>query len=301
MADEEHMKKLMAGLDVWNAWRATEAGASARPDLAGADLANAKLIGADLGGAHLTNANLQGAKLMGAYLWGADLTNANLMDANLSGAHLWVADLTNANLRHANLTNANLMNGKLTGAKLAGTNLTGTILVEADLSHAQAASIKYDRKRMRSHYRGALVATMDGDPIFKRDAQDQVYLDAREDDSRRSPWRRFLFRLWGITDFGRSLGSVGVFSLVVVLAFGSVYLADYFYLKQLFHFRSPTLGATALTPFYYSVVTFTTLGFGDVYPKHWMGEVIVMAEVILGYLSLGLLISVLANVVARRA
>jgi hypothetical protein len=301
MANEEHLQKLLAGLEVWNAWRATEAGASVRPDLSGATLANARLMGADLAGADLMNANLQGAKLMGAHLSGADLTHANLRDANLSDAQLWVADLTNANLRHAILANADLMSGTLKGAKLVGTDLTGANLVEADLSGAQAASVKYDRKRMRNRYRGALVATMDGDPIFKRDAQDQVYLDAMEECTRRSPWKRVLFRLWGITDFGRDLGSVGVFALAVVFLFGCIYLADYAYLKQLFHFRDVSLGATALTPFYYSVVTFTTLGFGDVYPKHWLGEVIVMTEVILGYLSLGLLISVLENVVARRA
>ena len=55
------------------------------------------------------------------------------------------------------------------------------------------------------------------------------------------------------------------------------------------------------TPFYYSIVTYTTLGFGDVTPKTGLGQSFVVFEVILGYVTLGLLVSILANKVARRA
>jgi hypothetical protein len=56
-----------------------------------------------------------------------------------------------------------------------------------------------------------------------------------------------------------------------------------------------------LTPFYYSLVTYTTLGFGDITPQHWLGEIIVIIEVVLGYMTLGLLLTILANNVARRS
>ena len=59
--------------------------------------------------------------------------------------------------------------------------------------------------------------------------------------------------------------------------------------------------ASWLTPYYFSIVTFTTLGFGDVEPVSAWGEFVVLLEVILGYIGLGGLISILANKVARRA
>ena len=37
-----------------------------------------------------------------------------------------------------------------------------------------------------------------------------------------------------------------------------------------------------LTPSYYSIVSYTSLGFGDITPEHWLGEIIVIAEVVLG-------------------
>jgi hypothetical protein len=52
---------------------------------------------------------------------------------------------------------------------------------------------------------------------------------------------------------------------------------------------------------YYSAVTFTTLGFGDIVPKIPILQIIVMLEVILGYIMLGGLISILANKLARRS
>jgi hypothetical protein len=55
------------------------------------------------------------------------------------------------------------------------------------------------------------------------------------------------------------------------------------------------------TPFYFSVVTFTTLGFGDVKPLDWLGQLWITLEVLSGYLMLGGLISIFANKFARRS
>jgi voltage-gated potassium channel Kch len=53
---------------------------------------------------------------------------------------------------------------------------------------------------------------------------------------------------------------------------------------------------------YYSVVTFTTLGFGDIIPKTNWARLAVGAEVVLGYVMLGGLISIFANkLLARRS
>ncbi len=46
---------------------------------------------------------------------------------------------------------------------------------------------------------------------------------------------------------------------------------------------------------------FTTLGFGDVKPQTELAAIIVMFEVIIGYVMLGGLVSILATKLARRA
>ena len=61
--------------------------------------------------------------------------------------------------------------------------------------------------------------------------------------------------------------------------------------------------APVFTSYYYSIVTFTTLGFGDVTPQptEWLMQLYLTIEVILGYIMLGGLISILATKLARRA
>ena len=54
----------------------------------------------------------------------------------------------------------------------------------------------------------------------------------------------------------------------------------------------PWRPVTFMTHLYFSVVTFSTLGFGDVTPCNGCGELAVMVEVFLGYVFLGGLISI---------
>jgi len=67
------------------------------------------------------------------------------------------------------------------------------------------------------------------------------------------------------------------------------------------HFQVDHLPFELSTMIYYSVVTFTTLGFGDVKPATIEASALVMVEVLLGYVMLGGLISIMANKLARRS
>ena len=75
MANEEHLKILRQGVEVWNAWRAKEP--SIVPDLGWANLSGADLTGANLHGANLHRANLRKANLSGANLTEAILSAAD--------------------------------------------------------------------------------------------------------------------------------------------------------------------------------------------------------------------------------
>lgn len=57
--------------------------------------------------------------------------------------------------------------------------------------------------------------------------------------------------------------------------------------------------ATFIKSFYYSTVTLLTLGYGDVFPLYWGGQIIVTVEVLLGYVFLGLFIYLISRRVER--
>jgi hypothetical protein len=48
---------------------------------------------------------------------------------------------------------------------------------------------------------------------------------------------------------------------------------------------------------YFSIVTMTTLGFGDIYanPDSWFAQILIVTQVLSGYILLGALITVLSN------
>jgi hypothetical protein len=218
---------------------------------------------------------------------GTTLCRADFDEADLTGANLSEADFTGCNLTRADITGANLRN-----ANLAATNLTAM----KDGSFKEKRGRYYGIRGLDSCF---------GDPLFVRDAKDQDYLDTLEVaiDETPSParrrWRRFWFSAWSLIDYGRSLGKLAVGAFIVTMVFGII-----FHLDSIFDWRFFELPASAnspLTPYYYSVVTYTRLGSGGIEPTHWVGEIVLISERILGYVTLGLLLSILANKVARRS
>ena len=104
------------------------------------------LFGADLSGADLNEAFLEGidlfkADLTGANLKFADLNAAQLAFANLEGANLQGSDLSNANLSFANLKGVDLrgeFEAFLDGANLEFSDLTGANVTNQQIAQADS-------------------------------------------------------------------------------------------------------------------------------------------------------------------
>jgi uncharacterized protein YjbI with pentapeptide repeats len=134
-------------------------------------------------------------------------------------------------------------------------------------------------------------------PIIARKIQDDIYLLAFKD---RYP--RLYFLWWLFADCGRSIARWALWSMLFAVFFAFIF-HNIFYLNDLESFNRANIHDTwaGLSLIYYSVVTFTTLGFGDITPKAGWLQFWVMLEVIIGYIMLGGLISILANKLARRS
>ena len=144
-------------------------------------------------------------------------------------------------------------------------------------------------------------------PFFKRYVADQQYIRAF---NQANP---VLARLWcWSSDYGRSLALWASWSTLFVFLFAiayrfpfpawmSLWLAD---ITPHFHQITGAYSGQPLTfwdCFYFSVVTFTTLGFGDVVADNTAARLLVTLEVIFGYVMLGGLISIFANKLASRS
>ncbi|NJM76289.1 MAG: hypothetical protein HC852_11475 [Acaryochloridaceae cyanobacterium RU_4_10] len=301
----ENLARLVQGVEVWNNWRTQNREIDI--DLRRINLEGVHLEGVNFSRANLSRADLSRADLKFANLRFADLCGTNLSGANLRFAKLYNADLSAVNLSGAHLIEADFRSANLSCADLSEATLSGANLSDADLSWANLtdssiSGVKWNPRKMRGKYMGIRgIDSSYGNALFKRAAADQDYLDTLENHWK-GKWQTYLFKLWGLIDYGRSMERVVAIACIIMIIFGLTY--------SIF----PGLlgldcvpGAqgcnrhSLFTPFYFSIVTFTTLGFGDITPKTFVGELIVSLEVILGYAVLGLLISVLADKVVRRS
>ena len=292
----------LSGVDLSNAdlSRASLNGVClAGANLAGATLYRACLDEAELLGVSLVGANLQEcsaarssfghANLKEANLMGAKLEDATLTGANLKSADLRLADLSNARMRECDLSHALLNQCELAGADLGGSNVDHAVFDEAHLRQTRLADFRsFDTSR----WIAVRFEQMDfvGAHLLRRHIMDQNYLHEFRRQSRASEW---VYRLWWVTsDCGRSFFRWGLWTLLIAMAFAYVY-------TQVEVDFGPH--ETALSPLYYSLVTLTTLGYGDVLPTSLAAQVAAMVEVLLGYIMLGGLLAIFATRMARRS
>ncbi|MEM7415621.1 MAG: pentapeptide repeat-containing protein [Gemmatimonadota bacterium] len=259
-------------------------------NLTGVELSGASLVGAKLERAVLVKAGLGKANLSGVDAFEADFSRATLTGATLDGGRFQLANLSDTRVREASLNGADFRDADLRRAELSLSDVPGAIFDQADLRGARLRAVHgYER----ASWFGSDIRDINfaGAYRLRRHVLDENYLrEFRE----AGPLQAAVYRLWWLTsDCGRSMGRWLANIAVLVLVFAG-----------LFSIAGVDLGGhapTASTWIYYSVVTLTSLGYGDILPTSSVAQWLVMIEVSVGYMMLGGLISILANKMSRRA
>ena len=248
-------------------------------NLAGANFRRARLEGVSLGQANLTDARFDDAIL----------TDASLVSAQAVGASFELAKMRGVRLNGANLTSASFSKADLHSATFDGATVTKASFVDADM---RASSLRQLNGSTSADWIGVDLRDVDftGAYLLRRQVRDQNYLFEFRQQSKA---HEALYWVWWLTsDCGRSMLRWGVFVATLVMLFAGAYLlVDVNY------------GAheSFLSPVYFSLVTMTTLGYGDVLPNSTAAQFVTMLEVSTGYLMLGGLVSILSSKLARRA
>ncbi len=96
--------------------------------------------------------------------------------------------------------------------------------------------------------------------------------------------------IWLVSDFGLSITRFIVSIITIISFFGFSYrFIGELRISALPGFKIHNL----LDSFYFSIVTFTTLGFGDLYPGDYFTKILCCIEVVFGYLMLALFINLI--------
>jgi len=288
--------------------------------LQGMDLSN-KILAV----ANLQNTNLFKSNLTNTSLWGANLEGAELSEADLTGTRIWLSRLEGVKIWWVDFQKAEyhlryylFKRGVGDDIKQIGNEpeRPREWVYRELASYWRRLGYHEDEDWARvKHHRVRLMKELGFSSLKDAGFKEGDYPGAEEG------WQWFLFWLkkgfprmisfrinpikwsviagWLLLDilskYGTSVWRAIIWSFAIWIAFGIVYSIW----PGLANISNLPVIQRAIAGFYYSIVTFATLGFGDIHPSGSLGQILATIEVILGYVMLGVLVSVIARKMSR--
>ena len=271
-----------------------------------------------LKGLKLKRANLEGLNLVKHGAGGYDLSGSDFYRANLHGAHLFntiirdgslmKADLRDANLHCCKLENTNLLGIKLMGARIDNICVGPRIRQEQE---ARSADIAHDKVRAMDYYEQSEEIYRD----LRKAAEYQGLFElAGSFTHKELIMRRHQYPKWSrkrifskcidvLCGYGERPLNVIFFSLMLILicAFG-YFMCGVSYNDEVLQFDMQNgwqeNSRAFFNSLYFSVVTFTTLGYGDITPISY-SRLIAAIEAFSGSFSLALFVVVFVKKMTR--
>ena len=259
------------------------------------NLSNSNLSNTNLKKINLVNCNIQNSDFSKA-----NLENASLYGANLKGSNLFKANFKNANLNDSNLENCNLLGINFENTKLRnvnwGQNYKVINEIEAEIAYKnkdyKLAKEKY--KEAEDIYR-AIKISMQSQTLGEETGQFFI----REMIAKRKQFDKFSGLRIGskiielTTGYGEKLGNIAFTILGIIISCMFLYgIEGVSYQDKTLGFFSNdfSLISTIGNLFYFSVVVYSTVGFGEMVPIGPIGKSVMIFEGIIGGLVLAILI-----------
>jgi len=271
-------------------------------NLTGANLAKSCLTGANLSDANLSEADLIGGCLSKCDFVGADCMNTSFMMADLSGSRFWHADLTGADLAEADLQKADLLNAVLYKCNLYHTSLKDAKFLTRDNFRGQAGREGVGEKgpkTARESYSNLKQYFISN--ARYNDVSWASYSENRMEARRLWKERRFGFLPFYIMGLLCGWGERPLRATISALSIIIFYGLIFFILNAIRPTFSDSYTPSFLDYFYYSTITFTTVGYGDFLPKGYaMYKFLAGSEAFIGIFMMGLFVFSLGRRYASR-
>lgn len=292
-------------------------------DKSGMDLSerlqNYAADGGMMQGLQLKQANLKNIRLVrrgcsvgydmrDADLYHANMDNAHLFNINLSGSSLMKTKLNNSKLHKANLQNTNLLGVKLANARIDNIKIGSELQQEVI---AKQADLENDREKAIDNYEQSeeiyrnlrKAAELDGLHILAGRLAHQELVMRRKQYAPYSKDRLVSKAVDLFCGYGESPMNVIVFSLAMILFCAILYFI--FGIKEADTIVKMSLSNSFVdnlynffSTIYFSVVTFTTLGYGDITPVG-VSRLIATIEAFIGSFALALYVVVFVQKTTR--
>ncbi|TQP31219.1 hypothetical protein FLL93_15320 [Vibrio cholerae] len=275
-------------------------------DLYGASFINSHFSAVNMSNTYLAEVDMTGAKIAHSIFQNSEFNKATLHDSEFlmtffDDAEFYESDVRNADFYECSFYEARFSRADLSGAKFLGGghnplidreirfNMCGMSIRNSKLStdtyfHIAKVSSETDFRTIdfdKARFSAGLKQTLQY--CNRRHNWEDWYRKNKKSTS------KFVSAFWTISDYGRSPLRVIQSFFGVCIIFALLYCLGCDLTTE------KSMGM--LNSIYFSVITMTTLGFGDISANlsSSLGQILVMLQVILGYVILGALISVLSN------
>lgn len=266
-----------------------------------ANLKKADFRGADLKDTNFMDSNLYKAILGGTNLQNAILTKCNLQEAYLGGANLENVDLHGSNLRDADfsedtkLHNVNLFKCKIENSnlKFAFNQIDDKVIQERN-SEKNYFEAKEVYRTLKNYFRQESIYDISGKYYYK-----EKLMEAKCNwkDKKYFKWISNMF-LNLVAGYGERPLRVLIWWVGIILGYSFIYyFYNGIYIRMANNINS--YNPKFLEALYFSIVTFTTLGFGDFAPKPGFFQLFASFEALLGAIFMAMFIFVFARKMIR--
>lgn len=208
-------------------------------------------------------------------LRGINLSHNNLTELDLSNIDFFAADFSESNLSKSNLSNSWLSETIICGSKFDWATMDSVLIDKANFDNNTTF---YGVNLFKINF---TLAT-----LLKDLAEDQQRILTLEETK---PITAFLLK-WSC-DYGRSFSLFFFWTFSIIFGFSLIYLCSCSGISSINSY---------IDSLYFSVITFSTLGYGDILPTNSLGKIVVMLEVFFGYIMLGLLVGIISRRVIGR-
>lgn len=301
--------------------------------LYGTMLSNSILYGSNFENANLLNTFLESSNLNSSNLMNTNMNLTVLRSTQLNSSHLEGANLENSYLLSTNLDMAYLGGAILKNSTIKSNNISNikynphtrfyyypfilVIWILSCLYNKLRRKILQRRPILKRYLQTKFIGINTSEIDWSKNPRlisDIRYQQFINDFKNRSWLHKYLFYpLWGLTSyFGESFGLWFMWLILFIAGFGAVYTGyppPSFLPERVRDFLCNiypiiTLNGVKLShwfdTYYLSGLVFTSLGLGSFKPENLAGKVWILAEVLLGFIMLGSLISFFANKFVRR-